>query len=148
MSPLQAYIVFQFELVPKWSIMIHAHNLPVYYPGLFCSRWYFNHIGAWFKRDNKTNGEADFNSFHFSFDSTARYIWVFVFRACVCVCCESASSVLRHSRPRKRHRHDRQWNVIRLQPSHSEFFNTGKKPSGSVCLCGFTRPQVVHMWIT
>lgn len=47
----------------------------------------------------KRNGEADFNSFHFSFDSTARYICMSVCMSCVCVC-ESASSVLRHSMPR------------------------------------------------
>lgn len=139
MSLLQAYIVFQFELVPKWSIMIHAHNLPVYYPSLFCSLWYFNHIGAWFKRNNKTNGEPDFNSFHFSFDSTMRCIWVYFMCVWICIKC------LETLKASQRHRHDRKWNVIRRQPSHSEFFNTGKTQQLCLSVWFYKAPGCTHV---
>lgn len=69
-----------------------------------CSRCYFNHIEAWFKRNNKTNEEANFNSFHFSFDSTSRYIWgLFLFPVCVSACILNTTDCLETLKASWRH---------------------------------------------
>lgn len=64
MSAFWAHIVSQFEVEPKRIIRVHAHNLPVHHPGIFCACFYFNSIEARFLPDNKRNGEAKCHGFH------------------------------------------------------------------------------------
>lgn len=65
--------------------MIHAHNLLVYYPELFCSRCCFNHIEAWFKQNGKTKADSNFKSFSF-FICLHHEVYFMALYVCVCMC--------------------------------------------------------------
>lgn len=66
---------------------------------------------------------------------------VFECISCVWICIKCLETL----EASQRHRHDRKWNVIRRQPSHSEFFNTGKTQQLCLSVWFYKAPGCTHV---